>query len=36
MDEVEALVNEDYSILTIDSKEFENCYVYQISDIWGS
>lgn len=34
MDEVEALVNEDYSILTIDSKEFKNCYVYQISDIW--
>lgn len=31
---VEALINEDYSTLTIDGIDYLNCYVYQISDVW--
>lgn len=30
---VEALINEDYSTLTIDGVNYLNCYVFQISDI---
>jgi hypothetical protein len=31
---VEALINEDYSTLTVDGTDYSNCYVYQISEIW--
>lgn len=33
-DAIESLINEDYSVLIIDGVSFENCYVYQITDIW--
>lgn len=31
---VEALINADYSTLTIDGVNYSDCYVYQIFDIW--
>ncbi len=32
--DVEALILEDFSTLTINGTNYSNCYVYQISEIW--